>query len=592
MDRIKLMDEAVSNLIAAGEVVNSPYNVIKELTENAIDAQATSIHIELVNAGMEMIRVMDNGIGMSFADAQLAFTRHATSKIRDEYDLYHIHSLGFRGEALPSIAAVARVDLKTSLKDSAGSHVVFVSSKLESASNYKVVNGTDIVVTELFHNTPARLKYIKNIHQENAKILGYLNKMALLYPSIDFVIMAERREMINTTNLTSQPLVLQEIYGPQIYDALFEVKGQNQDFAISGYLTLPSVTRNSRHHLHISVNGRTIEHYGLLKIINEAYAKRLMVSRFPIGIIDIVVDPQLVDVNVHPNKLEVKMSKQEMLYQLASDVVSEAIESYYFELNSANRQPLPQKIVPTSAVQLQSQKVQVYEAPCVVHKHAKQTMLQTQNALEVEETSMDTLETSLFEVHHVDDVQVLGQFSGTYLIYAYQEKLYILDQHAAQERIHYEQYKQLFSRQDRVDVEMLSPLVFSFTAYERDVIVAAKEQLSSVGIVFNYLGQKSIEVQQIPHWLKTQVAHKYIQTLFNAILASEKISTLELMDEALILLACKLSIKANQVMTPQEQSHLIKALLVCDNFDHCPHGRPTFVNYSNHDLEKLFKRVV
>lgn len=588
MNRIQLMDENLSNLIAAGEVVVSPFNVVKELVENAVDAQASKITIELIDGGITKIRVVDNGIGMSFDDAKLCFVRHATSKVKDEFDLYHIQSLGFRGEALCSIAAVSNVLLQTSLQDQSGTLVHYQFSKLLEAKVVKVINGTDIEVTQLFHNTPARLKYLNTTGSEGYKSINYLQKMALLYPEIDFCVISDNREILNTTNLNDLASIMCEIYTSQIAEYLVYFSETSINYQIEGYFTTPNYTKGSQKHFHISINGRMVENEKISKSVLLSFDQRLMVQRFPVGIINVTVDPQLVDVNVHPNKTNVKLALESELYELISNTLKKAIDDYYYNLyKPSNTISFQQNLVKDEP------KLPVYDFSTIFTNNSsigetKDDSVVTENILKKETVyeQPDLCDEVIFE-----DFSVLGQFSGTYIMFVRNQEFFILDQHAAQERLNFQKFQSKISNGNFTFTTLLTPLVFTFTTTERQKIISKSSELSKLGVHFELLGAMSIEVFDVVEWLDVNQAQTYIQRLFDAVILDEKISLEKLLQEALIMLACKLSLKANQVLTRFEQEQLIKDLFECENFDHCPHGRPIFVKHTLYDLEKMFKRV-
>src|SRR3954447_10358066 len=327
MGKIIQLDDALSNKIAAGEVVERPASVVKELVENAIDAGSTVIEIEVEEAGLAKIRITDNGYGIDEEDVLLAFQRHATSKIKNENDLFRIRTLGFRGEALPSIASVSRLEMKTSTGEGAGNRVVIEGGKVEVFEKASARRGTDITISDLFYNTPARLKYMKTIHTELGNITDVVNRLALSHPEVAFRLIHNERKLLQTNGNGDVRQVLASIYGMAIAKQLVPITGQSLDYKINGFASMPEVTRASRNYISTMINGRFIKNYALAKAIQEGYHTLLPIGRFPIVLLNIEMDPLLVDVNVHPSKMEVRISKEAELDELVTNMIKDTFKS-------------------------------------------------------------------------------------------------------------------------------------------------------------------------------------------------------------------------------------------------------------------------
>ena len=327
MGKIIQLDDALSNKIAAGEVVERPASVVKELVENAIDAGGTVIEIEVEEAGLSKIRITDNGNGIEEEDVLLAFQRHATSKIKNENDLFRIRTLGFRGEALPSIASVSRLEMKTSTGEGPGNRVVIEGGKVEVFEKASSRRGTDLTISDLFYNTPARLKYMKTIHTELGNITDVVNRLALSHPEVAIRLIHNERKLLQTNGNGDVRQVLASIYGMAIAKQLVPISGNSLDYKISGYASMPEVTRASRNYISTMINGRFIKNYPLAKAIQEGYHTLLPIGRFPIVLLNIEMDPLLVDVNVHPSKMEVRISKEAELNELVTEIIKNAFKS-------------------------------------------------------------------------------------------------------------------------------------------------------------------------------------------------------------------------------------------------------------------------
>lgn len=619
MGKIIQLDSVLSNKIAAGEVVERPASVVKELVENSIDAHSTIIEIEIEEGGLGKIRVIDNGDGIEEEDVMMAFQRHATSKIKDDNDLFRIRTLGFRGEALPSIASVAKIDMKTSTGD-VGTRIVVQGGevlKMEKSSSRK---GTDVTVTDLFFNTPARLKYLKTIHTELGNISDIVNRLALSHPGISFHLKHNGRTILHTNGKGDVRQVLASIYGMNTVKKMIPIFAESLDFEISGWISLPEVTRASRNYISTMVNGRFIKNYPLVKAILEGYHTLLPIGRYPIALIHIQMDPILVDVNVHPAKMEVRFSKEQELNQLVSETIKNNLRQ--------------EELIPSGFIQPKKERISVEQTfleldtlpPIQLHskkreeKKLGETRATNKLPEEVKERLVENFAVCSDELngmkkksdfHEEKNVQPLketppkedvhsrvpplypiGQMHGTYILAQNEKGLYIIDQHAAQERIFYEYFKEKVAKVEKELQELLVPLTFEYTTDEYVKIMEHKEKLAEVGVFIEPFGYNSFIVRNHPQWFPKDEEKEIIEEMMEQLLQMKKVDIQKLRDEAAMMMSCKAAIKANRYLQPDEIQALLDQLRRTTDPFTCPHGRPIMIHYTTYELEKMFKRVM
>lgn len=634
MGKIIQLDEAIANKIAAGEVVERPASVVKELVENSIDAASTVIEVDVEEAGLKKIRVIDNGEGMDKEDVKTAFERHATSKIRDENDLFRIATLGFRGEALPSIASVSRVELTTSTGEGPGTRIKLEGGKpvlIEPASSRK---GTDITVTDLFYNTPARLKYMKSIHTELGKITDTMNRIAMGHPDIAFKLRHNGRVLLQTNGNGDIRQVLANIYGLQTIRQMIPIAGESLDFKVSGYISLPELTRASRNYISIVINGRFIKNYALTNAIINGYHTLLMTGRYPICYISVEMDPVLVDVNVHPAKLEVRLSKERELGELITDSIRSAFEKQslirrgqapkrqsarteqiQFELDHLSRKKegkferttltKPERTVVKRFLQQLEKDLQ---EPATAPKSNGKTMdrqpeqireqsLQETNNVKSTEATFD-LQNDIYETiaeksagSRIPPLYPIGQFHGTYILAENEHGLYIIDQHAAQERIKYEYYRKKIGEVPEQLQELLIPMTLEFPADDFIQLQELVPELEKVGVFLEPFGTNTFIVRNHPDWFPPGEEEETIREIIDQVLQMKKVDIGKLREEAAIMMSCKGSIKANHRLRTDEIQQLLDTLRNTENPFSCPHGRPVIIHFSTQDLEKMFKRI-
>ncbi len=621
---MQLSDE-LSNKIAAGEVVERPASVVKELVENAIDANSTVIEIELEEAGLSKIRILDNGDGIASEDCLTAFKRHATSKIKTEQDLFRIRTLGFRGEALPSIASVSMLELKTSTGEEAGTHLKLRGGEIVHHELTSSRKGTELVIENLFFNTPARLKYMKTVNTELGNVTDVVNRLAMSHPEVSIRLMHQGRQLLYTNGSGDVRQVLAAIYGMAVAKKMIPINVQSLDYEVNGYVALPEITRASRNYMSTIINGRFVKNYGLLKAVQQGYHTLLPIGRFPIVFLTITMDPLLVDVNVHPAKLEVRLSKEAELFELIEQGVKAAFKK---------QQLIPDAVVPTkskSAVQPTEQQTFTFdhqsktsgyqpfntvrepsfkEAPARVDEimpPVKTEVIRQDEELQPTFREIEHYEESVEENapipepnHSAEDqpeprvpaMYPIGQMHGTYILAQNEKGLFIIDQHAAQERIKYEYFKRKLGEVDSEVQELLMPLTLEFSGNEALILEEYKDMLAEVGVFLEPFGQNSYIVRSHPQWFPKGEEQETIEEMIQQIFTMKRVNIEKLREEAAIMMSCKGSIKANHHLRNDEIFALLETLRKTTDPFTCPHGRPIIIHHSTYEMEKMFKRVM
>lgn len=592
MNKIKVMDDLLANKIAAGEVVEKCVSVVKELVENSVDAGADEIKIEIVDAGTKLIKVTDNGSGMSHDDAIMSFKRHATSKLFDEIGLFRISSLGFRGEALPSIASVSKVTLITSQGD-VGTKLVLDGGNLVSDSKSDARRGTIIEVRDLFYNTPARLKYLNSIYSELANVCEYVNKMALSYPDKKIILISNDKTILNTDGSGDLLKVIRDIYGLEVVRKMRKVSAFNDDYDIDGYISLPEVTRSSRNHMITLVNKRVVRNIELNRAINDAYHTFKPETRYPIVVLNINTDPSLIDVNVHPSKLDIKFSNFEDLKELIKTGIKGVLDKELLipKIEKSNNPVYERKRVVEQQLNLERENIidsnvidySLFDEPVL---SVNEDMV-SYNEEEKEEDKIEENKVVMPEMYPV------GLAKGTYIICHNELGLYMIDQHAAKERINYEGYKKAFGNPNESSIKMLVPLTLEFPSNEFIIIKQNINVLRDMHFDIEESGINTFVIKEHPTWIKEGYEIETIKKIIEVLIDQEKNFTIEkFREKAAIMLSCKMAIKANMNISISEMEALINDLRKCDNPYTCPHGRPTTIFYSNYELEKMFKRAM
>ena len=578
MSKISGMGENLANKIAAGEVVEKCASVVKELVENSIDAGATNIKVNLIDGGLTSINIIDNGSGMDKEDAVLSFSRHATSKIYKDDDLYFIETLGFRGEALASIASVAEVNLETCSKE-IGTHVHIKGGNMDIVEPTSARPGTSITITNLFYNTPARLKYLKSEATELNNCVQFIEKLSLSRPDIAFTLTNNDRVVVKTSGSNNLLKTIHEIYGLNVSSNMLEIKASSDDFEITGFVGKPGILKKNRNHFNTIVNGRVVRNNDINRAINDAYNTYKHEGFYPIVVINIETDPTLVDVNIHPTKQDIKMSKIEELTGILYKTIKEAL---YNNL-----------LIPSAIVDESLNKVDIpFTPPSVYDKDNK--------VIEVVQTSFDLGTTKSEEETVIKNetfkrlkLYPVGQVHGTYIIAENEDGMFILDQHAAHERVNYEMIKKKFSEETPSYTDMLVPLQIELTTSDYEAFMENKGVLEDLGFKIEEFGINTIAFKAHPTWLTKNFEGDNLRTIVDLVITNHKnFNKDRFLDSLAKMVSCKMSVKANEHLSLSEMEGLLNDLVKCDNPYNCCHGRPSIMKFTNYELEKMFKRVM
>ena len=707
MGKINILSAELSNKIAAGEVVERPSSVVKELVENSIDAGSTNIKVIIKEFGIQQIRIIDNGSGISNDDLARAFLRHATSKISADYDLFHIETLGFRGEALASISSVSKVTIKSCAGEAQGKMLVLEGGKVVSEEYYAPIKGTDLSVENLFYNTPARLKYLRNPHTEQANITNIIHKFALSYPNVAFELHVDGKITFKTYGDGDVHKILSKIYNMGVARNMIEFSGNNDDYKVFGYISVPEETRASKNYINIFINGRYIKNYGIQNAIIDAYGTLLMINRYPLCVINIEMDPILLDVNVHPTKQEVRLSKEAELIRLIKEVIAERLSNYTYipqGMNNVLTKKEKAKIekinfldeldnkfgdvgdknifseekkepevdlevelsFPDTQEEVASHVIQedefLFGGDLLTNSAEEKIPVQSKENTYVQRNKTQKIKSDLpdlsysshprdnrnkfgdkptkkeienfmnfskkednasyddrteevvsnvvkddshfneikdakivqdddTKVRTLPDLKVLAQIFKTYILSEADNKLFLIDQHAAAERYNYEKLQREFIERKNYKKQMLIPLMFDFSVEEAAEVRNNLEKFEELGIVFEEFGDNSYVVREFPGWIEED-EEQMIKIIVEKVLRNNNITFNELRNDAIAMASCKMSIKANQVLTDVEMNKVISDLYECKNPFTCPHGRPIITKMEKKDLEKMFKRIV
>lgn len=570
-NKIKVMSENLANKIAAGEVVERISNVVKELVENSLDAEAKSIKIQLLDSGTKMIKVLDDGTGMNEIDAKNAFLRHATSKIYKEQDLYFINSLGFRGEALPSIASVSKIILSTSQGEK-GIKIIINGGNLISEEPSDARLGTIIEVNDLFYNTPARLKYLKSEQTELASTTSYIEKLALSHDDVSFELINNNNTIIKTSGSSNLLKTIHEIYGLEISKNMLEIKGTNNDFDIFGYIGKPLILKSTRNYITTIVNDRVVKNLEINKIINDAYHTYKPDNKFPVVILKIETDPTLIDVNIHPTKQDIKFSKINAL----EDLIFTSIKNTLY--NSL--------LIPKVEIKTKDKENEINIKTAYEEKE------------EVKHEVNDTQVSFNFKEDNNKEIKALelypcGLVFGTYIVAQNEDSMYLIDQHAAEERINYEKILKSLSSKKVITTDLLIPINIELSPSDYLMFNENKKILETIGFNITDFGINTITIKTHPTWLiegyELETINKIIELIINI---PKDFDILKFNDKLAATAACKESVKGNTNITIEQMESILSKLVLCDNPYNCPHGRPTIITFTRYELEKMFKRVM
>lgn len=616
--KIHIMSTELANLIAAGEVVERPASVVKELVENSIDAGSTKIKVELTDCGLKKITVLDNGSGMEKEDIPLALTPHATSKILDENDLFKITTLGFRGEALPSIASVAEVRITTSTSGAGAHYLLYAYGKEKESGMASLPKGTMVEVSNLFHNTPARLKHLGSTYQELSSITDYLYKSALSHPNISFTLTNNNKQLFKSSGNGDIKDIMVEAYGASIAKNLIYFEGQNPLYKINGYTTNNEMFRSNRGSMTIVVNGRVIRNLALIYAIDDAYQTILTTGKHPITTLFIETDPTLIDVNVHPSKLEIRMTDEGALKTLITNSISLAIKEQ--ELLKYKKEEINNNILDNSEesdIILKNNEESTYKIPNLDDSSDLWGLFEEDEKFETNNYSTQT-PTEGLKTNQLDDflqessqkpnieqikfktenrsffknLTFIGRFHETYLLLEDENTLYLLDQHAAMERIMYEKISNDFASSTHSCYDLLVPITMEFSVKEKILILDNLEKLISLGITLEEFGNNTIIVRSIPSWIPNGLEIEFINDIIQHLIISAPVNKSIMYDSLAKKLSCKQSIKAGMHIRVDEVKSLLNDLDKCEMPYTCPHGRPTMIKFTNYEVEKMFKRVI
>ncbi|MQQ51454.1 DNA mismatch repair endonuclease MutL [Streptococcus mitis] len=636
MSHIIELPEVLANQIAAGEVIERPASVVKELVENAIDAGSNQIIVEIEEAGLKKIQITDNGHGIAHDEVELALRRHATSKIKNQADLFRIRTLGFRGEALPSIASVSVLTLLTAVEGAShGTKLVARGGEVEEVVPATSPVGTKVCVEDIFFNTPARLKYMKSQQAELSHIIDIVNRLGLAHPEISFSLISDGKEMTRTAGTGQLRQAIAGIYGLASAKKMVEIENSDLDFEISGFVSLPELTRANRNYISLFINGRYIKNFLLNRAILDGYGSKLMVGRFPLAVIHIQIDPYLADVNVHPTKQEVRISKERELMALVSEAIAKSLKEQTLipdalenlaKSTVRNREKVEQTILPlkennlyyeqTEATisipaEVSDSQVDLTEEKQDLSLFAKETLDQLTKPAKLhfaerKSVSYDQLDHPELDMASLDkaydklgreesssfpELEFFGQMHGTYLFAQGRDGLYIIDQHAAQERVKYEEYRESIGNVDQSQQQLLVPYIFEFPADDALRLKERMPLLEEVGVFLSEYGENQFILREHPIWMAEEEIESGIYEMCDMLLLTKEVSIKKYRAELAIMMSCKRSIKANHRIDDHSARQLLYQLSQCDNPYNCPHGRPVLVHFTKSDMEKMFRRI-
>jgi DNA mismatch repair protein MutL len=590
--KIKLLDDALINKIAAGEVVERPASVVKELVENSLDAGATTITVEIEEGGKSFIKVTDNGSGMEKEDALLCLERHATSKISTTEDLFNITTMGFRGEALASIAAVSQLLLRTKTKqNSVGTKILCSAGKIFETAETVMPAGTSIEVTDLFFNVPARKKHLKTMQTELRQITELMTKYVLAYPEYTFKLLHHNQEIIFSPS--AKPLdALHTIYGKKIAAAMISVEYTQEDISVSGFISKPTLTRNDKTIQYIFINKRTVKNHIVTKAVYDAYHTLLHLDNHPLFILHVTINPKIIDVNVHPQKAVIRVEKEDELYQALFNAIRHTLDSAQL-MPVVEEKPQPTQIMLQKQTIVQEEK-QSFMKPLSLDLKPQEILEKAlEKVNEIEQKPISPISSAPVVVkpdNRISTVKLIGKIHNTFYLAENELGLVIIDQHAVHERVLYEKFMQQYFDNAIHIQELLVPEEIEFSPAEMLLVKDNFKALEKLGFQFDEFGKNTMLLRTIPlvlgKHLPKEIVHEILQQL------EEKTAITFAKEEKLIRNACRAAVKANDVVHVQEMSSILQELQKCKQPFTCPHGRPTMIQFTIPELEKKFKRVV
>ena len=593
---IRLLDKSVSDKIAAGEVIERPISIVKELVENALDAGADSVVVEIKNGGKSYIRVTDNGCGIPSEEAETAFLRHATSKISTAADLDAIDTLGFRGEALASIAAVTRTEVITKTKGSkTGTRLILHGGRVITKEKTGCPDGTTIIVTDLFYNTPARLKFMKTDSAESGLIIDFMSQMALAYKDVKFRLINNGRILFSTQGDGNRLNTILRVYHDVDSRNMVPVCHSEDSISVDGYISTPAFSKTTRGSQIYFVNGRVVSSKVIEKGVSEGYRERLFEGRYPVVYLFLHVDPHTIDVNIHPNKREVRFNEESMITDFIARAIRDALSSEDAVVDAGNIFKGRENSISSSKVyervfeplREKTEEKQVY---------IKQILSTIENPYKAKTESESESESKIpiyapkFKPFDFSQLKVTGVIFDTYITAVDESNFYLIDQHAAQERIFYEKLVGEYESAEKVRQPLLVPLVINVSLSVSENSFHWLDALSRMGFTVNEFGPGTFRITEIPMFMELSEAEDFINQFIENINERTDLSNSVVIDK-LIMMSCKAAVKANDKLSDGEVKALINDLSSCINPFSCPHGRPTFIRLTRYEIEKMFKRV-
>lgn len=643
MAKIQLLDQKTIDNIAAGEVIERPASVVKELVENAVDANANAITVEIKDGGMTLIRVTDNGIGIPKDQVKTAFLRHATSKIRSVEDLLSVSSLGFRGEALSSISAVAQVELVTKTAESfSGVSYKIYGGEEEAFDDIGAPDGTTFLVKNLFYNTPARRKFLKSATTEAGYVEQMMVHIALSHPEISFKFIHNNKNKIYTSGNGKVKDIIYHIYGRDVAGALIPVQAQSEDVKVTGFVAKPYVSRGNRNYESYFINGRYIKSSIIYKSIEEGYRTFTMKHRYPFVCLDFKINQELLDVNVHPTKMEIRFRNGREIYELVVDTVREAllqkdlVQDVLRETPKKKEQPKTKEVKKPEPFEVNRRKEETQKMDQTMKDFAKMRQSQTnqqghrakpegmkQDRLksessqtakkptyaglnyntqkkefpqyktdELSSNQMTLREDPVFSVQARPDRKILGQLFKTYWLIEYEDQLFIMDQHAAHEKVNYERLMKNFKEKEIYSQRLEPPMVVTVSMMEAEALERYKDAFAGLGFTIESFGGNEYCIREVPANLYGIGERDLFMELLDAVSQENGTMDTEVIASKIATMACKMSIKGNQRVSLMEVEHLLDELMKLENPYQCPHGRPTIIKMSKYEIDKKFKRIV
>lgn len=597
MSKIHVMSESLANKIAAGEVIERIASVVKELVENSIDANSKVISVDLIDCGLKEIKVTDDGNGMDKEDALLSFQRHATSKIKKEDDLFFIQTLGFRGEALASIASVSKVDLKTS-QGGLGTHIVIEGGKLITNEDSSAKKGTTMSVKDLFFNTPARLKYLKSNTTELSGVTSFIERLALSHPEISFTLTNNEKRIVFTSGSNDLLKTIHELFGYTVSSNMIEVSVSSDDYDIRGFICKPVVLKSNRNYMLTFVNDRMVKNADINSAINDGYRDFKPDIKYPVVVLKIDTDPTLVDVNIHPSKADIKISKIDELKKLIQDMINTSLRKTLLinDMKVNTNVSAPEIIDVSKNVLTENTSDLIKSEEQMTFDYTKMSIEEesahgfSEVQIKVEEQSEDKKineDIKKLELHPV------GIIMQTFIVAENEDGLYLIDQHAAHERINYEKVQKQMKDSENYKMKMLVPLTLEFSPSDYLKVEEHKSTLESIGIEYENFGVNTIIVKTHPTWLREGMEATLIKQIFDMLIEdSIKFDKMKFLKRVAQTTACKMSIRAHEVISLDQARELLKQLFECENPYNCAHGRPTIIHYSEYELDRMFRRIM